>query len=240
MRTTRGRFVSDREVGNVFYRLDQKMCDYGIWHWLLSEAAFKDHQVNYKGRIISIKRGEVPTSYRELAKAWKRSIGSVRTFIKNTKKSGHIDTTVDTGFLIITICKYDEIQMLKKASDTTTDTVISTEANTKDDTNITNDSHESYATGDSVASHADQHASLSPDDKERWKLLLGQQLGADIYRSWFKLLAYEEGFVVCPTEFHSEYCKRHYEEAIRQALQETGKDFKGFRPLQNFKIGLSA
>ena len=107
----KGKFVSDRGIANIFLRPDDKMCSYGAWHYLLSQAAFKDHQTNYKGHIITIKRGDFPTTYRKLAEIFNWSVGRVRRFIKNAEVAGHVITSVDTGFLIITLCDYSDYNL---------------------------------------------------------------------------------------------------------------------------------
>lgn len=119
----KGKFVSDRYEANYFLQMnkrrkDIKMCYYGAWHWLLSEAAFKMHIQPYKGESIVIKRGEVPTSSRRMQEAFNWDSGRVKRFLDELEKVGKIKVRTKTPFTIITICNYDKIQKFILEADT--------------------------------------------------------------------------------------------------------------------------
>lgn len=217
-----GKFVSDREIANLIRNPHQSMCDYGAWHWLLSQAAFKDHDLNYKGKPIKIMRGQVPTTYRSLAQEFRWSVNRVRNFIKNLKKFGRVDTTIDTGFLMITICGYDEIQSFRKPTDTRADTDTSTKADTSSDTNRTKLTKKTNKSGGS-APRAEAHAT---PPLEPWKRALKDRVGEAVYISWIAPLQLEGGYVICPTELSLQRCSEKYKQHIECAL---GGHFKGFK-----------
>jgi len=95
---------------------------------LISLAAYRDHEVLYDGKIIALKRGQVPTSERELMKRWQwASRGKVRRFLLMLEDSGKIvrttgrkksaekrdhgtDHQTDHGLTVISISKYDTYQ----------------------------------------------------------------------------------------------------------------------------------
>lgn len=113
--STKGKFVSDRYEANYFLQMngrrgDIKMCYYGAWHWLLSSAAFKNHMQSYKGETILIKRGEVPTSFRRLQKAFNWDSGRVKRFLDELERVGKIKIRTKTPFTIIGLCNYSKIQ----------------------------------------------------------------------------------------------------------------------------------
>lgn len=221
MGITYGKFVSDRKIAHILHRKDQKMCDFGAWHWLLSQAAFKEHQMNYHGRIITIKSGDIPITYRDLAKTFNWSVGRLQTFINNLKRAEIINTSSDTGFLMISICNYEEIQSLKYGDSTEN----GTKADTKAGTNRTND-NERKEPGSALPAVAQ----AEPESKiPRWKILMKDSVGAAPYRSWIKPLSYDNGYILCSSGFVEDWCKNHYAKEIEKALNDSGKDFKGFK-----------
>tara|TARA_B100001989_G_scaffold251270_1_gene230107 strand:+ start:176 stop:898 length:723 start_codon:yes stop_codon:yes gene_type:complete len=224
----KGKFVSDRGIANIFLRPDDKMCSYGAWHYLLSQAAFKDHQTNYKGHIITIKRGDFPTTYRKLAEIFNWSVGRVRRFIKNAEVAGHVITSVDTGFLIITLCDYNKIQSFNVKADTLTsteaNTVVDSQVNTTAGTNITNIINKTNETGGSSAPRADTHAPLP-----HWHNLVKKDLGDGVYKSWIQSLFYENGYIFCPNQFHMQRVVENYKDQVTKALCQAGLGFEGFK-----------
>lgn len=170
---TKGKFVSDREIADLFLRSDQIMCDYGAWHFLLSTAAFKDHDINYKGRIIKIKRGQIPTSYRNLADTLKWSVNRVIRFLRNMKVKGWIDTHTEAGFTIITIREYCKIQNFHEAvntqkdtgTETQPDTKANTDTDTRTDTNRTKETKETQVNIDTNDSNFEKFWKAYPRRK---------------------------------------------------------------------------
>ena len=84
------------------------------WMDLINMAAFKAHEILYDGSVISVKRGEVPTSERKLAERWAWSRGKIRRFLtlleacsRIVRKPAHISAH---GLTLITICNYRAFQ----------------------------------------------------------------------------------------------------------------------------------
>ena len=50
------------------------------WMWILLHANYKDVAINYKGKTITIQRGQLVTSYDKLAEAWGWSRNKVIRF----------------------------------------------------------------------------------------------------------------------------------------------------------------
>lgn len=99
------------------------------WLDLLQSARFEaTEQIEYiGGREIRYGRGQYPASVRFLSKRWKWGERKVRVFLNMLKKDGSI--TVETekqGMSIITICKYEDYNPLKKDKDTAKDTANDT------------------------------------------------------------------------------------------------------------------
>lgn len=147
----KGKFVCDRAMAEIFFRPEQKACDYGAWIFLLSQAAFQDHMINYHGRFIEIKRGQYPTTYRNLASRFNWCLSRTQRFINNAKKAGYISTSAGTGFLIITICNYNEIQDLNCKSDTVSNTNKHTVTDIKTGNNRTKETKKRNKEGGEVA-----------------------------------------------------------------------------------------
>jgi DNA-binding transcriptional regulator YhcF (GntR family) len=106
------------------------------WEWLIHEASFESHKIKYHYRIIEVLRGELPSSYRRLAEKFKWGINRVRKVLKLFESQGMISLKTDTGFIIITICNYEEYQVVNKKTDTGVDTHLDTQVDTGVDTNI--------------------------------------------------------------------------------------------------------
>ena len=106
------------------------------WVWLIEDAAWEDHDVPYKGKKILIKRGDVPTTMRDLMAKWRWSQGKVQRFLDDLEGAAMIVKKTDTGFCIISICNYDAYQNPKNLTDTQTDTQTDTKTDTQTDTSI--------------------------------------------------------------------------------------------------------
>lgn len=104
--------------------------------WLLMNASYSPHKTLYKGKIIAVNRGQIPTSYRRLMAEFQWSLGRIQRYITRLSDEGMIDTATDTGFLVITICNYDKYQVLSTGADTPTDTQTDTVTDTQTDTSI--------------------------------------------------------------------------------------------------------
>lgn len=99
----------------------EPFCRRAAFAWLVENAAWQDRQVNIAGRTIALDRGRLTASLRFLAAAWGWSEPSVRRFIERLKTDALIDAATDAGQLVITICNYDENQVVGSATDAGSD-----------------------------------------------------------------------------------------------------------------------
>lgn len=98
--------------------VNEKFCRGYAWDWLIASAAYKDHQIEVKGRPVTVERGQLCHSMRFLAQRWKWSLGAVQRFLYRLERSEMIRCETDTGQCLITICNYDKYQATDTASDT--------------------------------------------------------------------------------------------------------------------------
>ena len=224
MKQDKGKFLVDREVAQVMIRSGQEMCDYGAYIYLLSEAAYMGHMINYEGKHIHVKRGQVPKSIRRIAEELKWSTGRVRRFLKKLEDAGHITTATNTGFTIITFCNYEENQSFNKSVSTPLDTpqrtnletTPDTNANTYPATNITN-----------ITNKLKQQTNKKTEDIPKWKEFLKEDLGIHRYGPWIAPLEYQGGHLLCPTEAIFNWCINNYTQKLEVALSMNGLEFKG-------------
>lgn len=101
----------------------------GVWAWMLSKAAWKDTRQDANGKTVTVNRGQLLTSYRQMSKATGVPIQPLRTLIGRLQDEHAINTDTNTGRLRITICNYEKYQDAGKAS------------NTGDNTRPTRDQH---------------------------------------------------------------------------------------------------
>ncbi len=73
---------------------------------------------------------------------------------------------------------------------------------------------------------------LPPVEKPKggWKKILFEKHGVAVYRSWFHNLSWEkDGYVIAPTRFMVDWCRKEYEHGIEAALKQDGKVFNGIK-----------
>jgi hypothetical protein len=110
------------------------------WFWLLSEAAWRPRQKRFRDYIVNLERGQVATSDRFMAKAWRWEKTKVRRYLARLREAGWIETETDEDdfeltetctkpappgepetaparkpsstppITVITICNYDDLQ----------------------------------------------------------------------------------------------------------------------------------
>lgn len=84
------------------------------WIDLILLANHQDNHKLIRNKNISIKQGQLLTSYLKLSKRWGWSRGKVRRFIHMLSTNSMIDiktnTQMDTGFSLITLLNYKDLQ----------------------------------------------------------------------------------------------------------------------------------
>ena len=86
--------------------------------WLIMEASWKAREKRFGNVVVSLDRGQLACSIRFMAEAWKWHRASVDRFLIRLKKRDMIETDVETGISVITICKYNEYQGQGNAAET--------------------------------------------------------------------------------------------------------------------------
>ena len=101
----------------------------GAFVWLIQQAEWRDTEKEIGGHTVTIKRGQLSTSLRFLARAWGWSLGKVQRYTDDLHDDTLIDTAIAGGRCLITICNYDRFQGRKsdhqQDSDTASDTAHS-------------------------------------------------------------------------------------------------------------------
>lgn len=78
--------------------------------YLTMRAAWKQTKVRYKDRVITLERGQLAMSVRDLADNLERSRQWVERFLGRLQAETMIETSTKTGVTVITICNYDTYQ----------------------------------------------------------------------------------------------------------------------------------
>lgn len=80
----------------------------------IARAAWVDATVSYKGRYLTLARGQFSMSLRDMAERYDTSVGSVRRRLVKWQKHGLIEHTSGgaggNGVNVITVCNYDKYQ----------------------------------------------------------------------------------------------------------------------------------
>ena len=82
------------------------------WIWMIREAAWKPRKIRVGRKRCSIGRGQFATSLRFMAGKWQWPEARVRRFLKRLKVDAMIDVVSDALATQITICNYNEYQVV--------------------------------------------------------------------------------------------------------------------------------
>jgi len=80
------------------------------WEWMVAEAAWRDTRANVNGKMVAVQRGQFTHSIRFMAEAFGWDRCAVARFIKRLQTETMIETSTETGQLVITICNYEKYQ----------------------------------------------------------------------------------------------------------------------------------
>ena len=78
--------------------------------WLFARAAWRDTRVRYKGHAVSLKRGQLAVSIRDMADALDRDKAWIERLFKRLRAETMIETVAEAGVSVVTICNYDKYQ----------------------------------------------------------------------------------------------------------------------------------
>lgn len=106
----------------------------GAWFWLVAKAAWKSTPYDVNGKIITVERGQLCVSIRQLSDEWKWPKSTVERFLTRLKTETMIETASGTGKLVITICNYAKYQDISDISGAANGTASGTGAGQERDT----------------------------------------------------------------------------------------------------------
>ena len=119
--------ISRKLFDHVFFSEGRTFSKFEAWIDLLQEARYesKEGKRLVGGKVIIIKRGEIPASLRFLAERWKWSRNKVDSFLKLLESEQMILKRTANGTVqtVITICKYDTYNPIPKTERTSNGTV---------------------------------------------------------------------------------------------------------------------
>jgi len=96
-------------LGHPAFRNDAEAMAFA---WLVIRAAWKPARVRYKGRPITLARGQLAVSQRDMAQALDRDKAWVERLFKRLKGEAMVEATSEAGVSLVTICKYDDYQAI--------------------------------------------------------------------------------------------------------------------------------
>lgn len=82
----------------------------GVWQWMLHRAAWKPTTFDVQGVKITLRRGELCASQRQICEATGMSRQRLRTFLKELEANQAINQASTQGKMVLTICNYDRYQ----------------------------------------------------------------------------------------------------------------------------------
>ncbi len=94
---------------HALFRRD-KFCRGYAWDWMVSAAFIEEIQLDIQGQTITLNRGQFCHSLRFMAARFRWSEPTVRRFITRLKTDAMIETKVDAGQTVITICNFSKFQ----------------------------------------------------------------------------------------------------------------------------------
>lgn len=93
---------------------EREFSRFEAWIDLLLRANWERTEGSYRGNPYRVERGELVTSFEQLAEDWSWSRGKVRRFIERLVDENTINAKTDTLGLWITICNYDKYQQTEE------------------------------------------------------------------------------------------------------------------------------
>lgn len=118
-------------LGHPAFRNDAESMAFA---WLVIRAAWKPARVRYKGRAISLGRGQLAVSVRDFADAMDRDKAWVERLLTRLRRETMISSSDETGVNVITICNYSEYQAERDSGETQGETPHETDARQTRDT----------------------------------------------------------------------------------------------------------
>lgn len=92
-----------------------------VFVWMVSMAAWRPTRVRYKNLTITLARGQLAISSRDLATKWGWSEAKARRYLDRLQTDAMTDAATDAGVNVVTICNYNEYQSSAGESDAPSD-----------------------------------------------------------------------------------------------------------------------
>lgn len=102
-----------------------------VWMYLLEKAAWQDTRQDANGRPVNVQRGQMLTSFRQLADATGVGIQVIRTLFNLLSGEGAVNTNTNNGRMLVTICNYEKYQSPDRVGNTTPNTDVTRGQHTK-------------------------------------------------------------------------------------------------------------
>lgn len=118
-------------VGHPAFRNDAEAMAFA---WMICRAQWKPVRVRYKGKAISLQRGQLAVSVRDFAEAMDRDKAWIERLFARLRAETMIETHNETGVNVITICNYDLYQAETEVRETLAETADETDARQTRDT----------------------------------------------------------------------------------------------------------
>jgi hypothetical protein len=116
----------------LFYRQPERIA---VWSWIKATAAWKDTRMDAGGKIVTVKRGQLLTSYRQMSQATGVGVKVIRNLVERLQAGNAIDTDTGTGRLLITIRNYDKYPLSDETWGTGSGTAGAQQGHTKEQEN---------------------------------------------------------------------------------------------------------
>ena len=106
-----------------------------VWIWMISTAAWKPTKQDCDGKLVTVQRGQLLTSYRQMSAATGVGVQVIRTLLSQLGGDNAINTATNTGRLLITISNYDKYQTGREEANTPKSTTATQRQHTKEQKN---------------------------------------------------------------------------------------------------------
>ena len=113
-----GFIVIDRGVWEHAVFAREKFSEREAWLWMLSSAAWADTRIRIGKVMIDLKRGQLAFATRFLAEKWMWAHSKVVRYLNRLRSETMIETEPKRDATLITICKYNEYQLGRNATET--------------------------------------------------------------------------------------------------------------------------
>lgn len=94
-------------IGHPSFRNDAEAMAFA---WMIAKASWRPTRVRYKGHSITLERGQLAVSQRDMAFNLDRDKAWIERLWKRLKREAMIKVGVEAGVAVITICNYGEYQ----------------------------------------------------------------------------------------------------------------------------------